>query len=75
MNGPEHYREAEALLKLALNVRDSSYAPDHELAAQFSAEAGAHATLALAAAVVDATTTISWHQQPEWLQAIRASAS
>ena len=75
MNGPEHYRGAEALLILAQTHRDTGDGRDHELAAQFAAEAQAHATLALAAAVVDATTTVSWHQQPEWLQAIRASAS
>lgn len=55
MNGPEHYRVAEVLLKNLRNeVGDSGmwlYTPDHQK--RIIAEAQAHATLALVAVTHD----------------------
>jgi hypothetical protein len=45
MTGPQHYTDASALLSLAQTYRDTGNRRDHELAAQFAAEAQAHATL------------------------------
>jgi hypothetical protein len=50
MKGAEHYQEAERLLRIAVEHRDTGDRRDHQLAAQFTAEAQVHATLALAAA-------------------------
>jgi hypothetical protein len=53
VNGPEHYRAAEKLMKDAMRTsRD-----DDELAMQFLAAAQVHATLALAAATALAQGT------------------
>ena len=54
VSGPQHYTDASALLSLAQTHRDTGNSRDHELAAQFAAEAQVHATLALAAATIDA---------------------
>lgn len=54
MNGPEHYREAERLLDMG-NTQ--------------TAEAQVHATLAMAAAVVEASHNPERMQYP-WLTAI-----
>lgn len=54
MTGPQHYTDASALLFLAQTHRDTGSRRDHELAAQYTAEAQVHATLALAAATIDA---------------------
>ena len=62
MNGPEHYREAEALITAA--------DPRRKDVALVLAAAQAHATLALAAATMDAATlaSCSWtdHDHLEW---------
>ncbi len=64
MNGPEHYAEAERIMQLG-----QSRAESHEDEAVFAAWAQVHATLALAAATIDAgsgqlsadtATTRSW---------------
>ena len=54
MTGPQHYTDASVLLSLAQMHRDTGNKRDHELAAQFTSEAQAHAILALAAATIDA---------------------
>ncbi|GCD94046.1 hypothetical protein [Embleya hyalina] len=53
MTGPEHYREAERLLRLA---HHNSYGDGNDAAraTALAAEAQAHATLALAAALAHA---------------------
>ena len=61
MTGPEHYREAEAALRLS-----DDYAPGSDGGAALLACAQAHATLALAAATVDARRggTHVWESWP-----------
>lgn len=53
MNGPEHYAEAERLLRGLSNPHHSSYGTR----AERTAEAQAHATLALAAATAATRST------------------
>lgn len=48
MNGPSHYAEAERILTV------SQQAPSPQVAAVFVAQAQVHATLAAAAATIDA---------------------
>lgn len=54
MTGRQHYCKAERQLALAEEHRDTGDPRDHELAVQFTAEAQAHATLALTAATLAA---------------------
>lgn len=54
MNGPQHYAEAERLLDLLAIGSDDPRDPICAAAAQ------AHATLALAAATVDAANRMTW---------------
>lgn len=55
MNGPQHYREAERLLAQVADVVSLNYSTQTgETKADVLAAAQAHATLALAAATVDA---------------------
>jgi hypothetical protein len=52
MTGPEHYREAEAYLKTAVDTEDVA------LASYAVAQAQAHATLAAAAATMSVTFAV-----------------
>lgn len=52
MNGPEHYREAERLLALALKHEENGLVPRSVDVCH--AQAQVHATLALAAATIEA---------------------
>ena len=89
MTGPEHYAEAERLLKgantyvdLARDTADAENWPAYK-AAQWAAEhvislAQAHATLALAAATVEAggltesnTSGFDIPRYPSWVKAVR----
>ena len=64
MNGPEHYREAETLLALAT---DADAGARHRDVAMLLRFAQVHATLAVAAASVDAQRggTRVWAEYPE----------
>lgn len=56
MTGPEHYREAERLLDLAANSRETTYEGENPEADRDIAAALVHATLAQAAtALIDET--------------------
>lgn len=62
-SGPEHYKQAEELLAYANEVSQVQSARSGYGFAELVAEAQVHATLALAAATVDATgvtTAIKW---------------
>ena len=72
MTGPEHYREAEALARTALNWMGGEWGPEdmtpaERLARKNSdlAKAQVHATLALAAATAD-----PWNDQ-DWKPVLR----
>lgn len=61
MNGPEHYREAERLLTQAdSDVSENWPAQTGEHKADILAAAQVHATLAHAAAVIDAGNAVTW---------------
>ena len=66
MNGPEHYREAERLLRevnreQAPNFEGTIRPVHHDgLRAEMVAQAQVHATLAHAAAVIDAGNAVTW---------------
>jgi hypothetical protein len=70
VTGPQHYREAGRLLALAARTRDSTYTQeDLAHAAQMTAEAGVHATLALAAVTAEADQrgcAGTWHEAGAW---------
>lgn len=66
MTGIEHYREAEKLLADSIRVaRDGATG----FAAELTARAQVHATLAVAAATIDAATGPAalsrWHSKPK----------
>lgn len=61
MNGPDHYREAERLLEHAdHDVSENWPAQTGEHKADILAAAQVHATLAHAAAVIDAGNAVTW---------------
>ena len=69
MTGPENYREAAALLEDGCTYGCPPHAGcGHEMAAL--ARAQAHATLAVAAAVIDGTDRLTPADRHEWQKAI-----
>ena len=62
MTGPEHYREAEALLEEAADPADHGVSVLHA----HIARAQVHATLALAAAMVDGLAVLRPEDRDEW---------
>lgn len=68
MTGPEHYRAAEVLLSNATDAVSGSPAERYFLAA-----AQAHATAALAAAIID--TSAQTNRGHEWGEAIGGTPS
>ncbi|MGW0837089.1 hypothetical protein [Streptomyces prunicolor] len=69
MTGPEHYREAEKMLAAARMAMGRQEAFKVEVAAQFTAEAQAHATLALVAASVSTGARREGAQRDAWVRA------
>ena len=74
VTGPEHYREATALLESAENVDNDRDWSDHDAralaVANLAARAQAHATLALAAAVLARFTD----NPADWKTALEGTA-
>lgn len=66
MTGPEHYREAERLLADAARGADTGPVYFLDDAAPTLAAAQVHATLALAAAVVDGPAVMRPEDRDEW---------
>lgn len=61
MTGPEHYKEAERLIALAGEMVNGP----HLQHAAWVAEAQVHATLALAAATIDAGSAVIYTGNPD----------
>lgn len=65
MTGPQHYSEAELLLKAAnrkLAGNEGEWLNTMQRRAELRAEAQVHATLALAAAYAEVNPTSMWHE-------------
>ena len=63
MTGPEHYRRAERLIVQANRIMDGFPGDAY---AQTIAEAQVHATLALAAAIVDGPAVMRPEDRDDW---------
>jgi hypothetical protein len=63
MTGPEHWREAETCARAAANAYDSGSLED---GAAWASLGQIHATLALAAAVVDGPAVMRPEDRDEW---------
>jgi hypothetical protein len=66
MTGPGHYKEAERLMSLEPHQRTENGEPDNPAILALMAEAQVHATLALAAAVVDGPAVMRPEDRDEW---------
>lgn len=65
MTGPEHYREAEAL------IAQSGSQMDKDIVEWMVARAQVHATLALAAAVIETGAVVGpYHIDMEWARTV-----
>jgi hypothetical protein len=74
MTGPEHYREAERLVRMAsaYQVTDD-FKPEEETwasPADMLAAAQAHATLALTAATLFSAGVVEMPEEPDWDEAL-----
>lgn len=77
-SGPEHYREAHRLLAHANELREKAtpktISADMEQSSWMQQRAQVHATLALAAAQIDAIPTAQFHQLAHcdaWIEATK----
>ncbi|GGU12948.1 hypothetical protein [Streptomyces violascens] len=75
MTGPEHYREAERLIAVAVRSDQTTYEGENPEADRTLAEAQVHATLALAAAtaLVDETPRSDSHSEYRAWQSVAGS--